>query len=70
MARGDLGHDPAERACAAACEEIVLARIRGPSSTAAQVSSQEVSIARIRTQVRPFGSSPGVRERRDGRRAT
>ena len=37
------GTTPPKRACASACEEIVLARILPPSSTAAQVSSQEVS---------------------------
>ena len=41
------GTTPPKRACAAACEEITLERIAAPSTTAAQVSSQEVSIARI-----------------------
>ena len=41
------GTTPPKCAWAAACEEIRFERIRGPSSTAAQVSSQEVSIARI-----------------------
>ena len=58
VARGDLGHDAAERAWAAACEEIALASTRGPSSTAAQVSSQEVSIASAQSSHMISASSP------------
>src|SRR4051794_23327533 len=42
------GTTPPKPSWALACEEMTLLRIRGPSSTAAQVSSQEVSIASSR----------------------
>src|SRR4051794_41014934 len=56
------GTTPPKPSWAFACEEITLLRMRGPRRTAAQVSSQEVSIASSTARLNPstWGRRPQV----------